>query len=88
MIIASADRGTITASWQHQREALAFVKDKPGSMLAMEMGTGKTKVAIDLMDFHGYRRVLIVVGCQRFWTVLGPRDWGEEAPGLRVSLTS
>ena len=28
------------------------------------------------------------VGCQRFWTVLGPRDWGEEAPGLRVSLTS
>ena len=30
----------------------------------------------------------ITVGCQRFWTVLGPRDWGEEAPGLRVSLTS
>ena len=29
-----------------------------------------------------------IVGCQRFWTVLGPRDWGEEAPGLRVSLTS
>ena len=29
-------------------------------MLAMEMGTGKTKVAIDLMDSHGYRRVLIV----------------------------
>ena len=28
------------------------------------------------------------VGCQRVWTVLGPRDWGEEAPGLRVSLTS
>ena len=47
-------------TWQHQREALAFVKDKPGSMLAMEMGTGKTKVAIDLMDLHDYRRVLIV----------------------------
>ena len=31
---------------------------------------------------------LLIVGCQRFWTVLGPRDWGEEAPGLRVSLTS
>ena len=28
------------------------------------------------------------VGCQRFWTVLGPRDWGEEAPRLKVSLTS
>ena len=24
----------MTTSWQHQREALAFVKDKPGSMLA------------------------------------------------------
>ena len=52
--------GAMTTSWQHQREALAFVKDKPGSMLAMEMGTGKTKVAIDLMDTHGYRRVLIL----------------------------
>ncbi len=52
--------GAMTTSWQHQREALAFVKDKPGSMLAMEMGTGKTKVAIDLMDTQDYRRVLII----------------------------
>ena len=58
MITAITDRGTMTTSWQHQREALAFVKDKPGSMLAMEMGTGKTKVAIDLMDAQDYRRVL------------------------------
>ena len=36
------------------------MKDKPGSMLAMEMGTGKTKVAIDLMDAQDYRRVLII----------------------------
>ena len=50
----------MTASWQHQREALSFVKDKPGSMLAMEMGTGKSKVAIDLMDAQDYRRVLIL----------------------------
>ena len=50
----------MTTSWQHQREALAFVKDKPGSMLAMEMGTGKSKVAIDLMDAQDYRRVLII----------------------------
>ena len=52
--------GAMTTSWQHQREALAFVEDKPGSMLAMEMGTGKTKVAIDLMNSHGYRRALII----------------------------
>ena len=60
MITASADRGTMTTSWRHQKEALAFVEDKPGSMLAMEMGTGKSKVAIDLMDLHDYRRVLII----------------------------
>ncbi len=60
MITAITDRGAMTTSWQHQREALAFVKDKPGSMLAMEMGTGKSKVAIDLMNTHGYRRVLIL----------------------------
>ncbi len=60
MITASMDRGAMTTSWPHQREALAFVEDKPGSMLAMEMGTGKTKVAIDLMDAHDYRRVLIL----------------------------
>ena len=50
----------MTASWQHQREALAFVKDKAGSMLAMEMGTGKSKVSIDLMDTQDYRQVLII----------------------------
>ena len=28
-------------SWAHQERGLAFVRDKPGAMLAMEMGTGK-----------------------------------------------
>ncbi len=39
-------------------------------------------------DVGWWTSIAIGVGCQRFWTVLGPRDWGEEAPGLRVSLTS
>ena len=47
----------------------------------------------DIYEYLEERRVFYAirlpsVGCQRFWTVLGPRDWGEEAPGLRVSLTS
>lgn len=33
--------------WQNQEEALKFALDHPASMLDMEMGTGKTRVAID-----------------------------------------
>ena len=36
--------------WAHQTRALEFIRDKPGAMLAMEMGTGKTRVAIDHME--------------------------------------
>lgn len=35
-----------TPLWKHQVEALEFIYDKPGAMLAMDMGTGKTLVAI------------------------------------------
>ena len=28
-------------SWEHQNQAGTFIEDKPGAMLAMEMGTGK-----------------------------------------------
>ena len=37
----------ITPLWEHQQRAVDFARDKPGSMLAMEMGTGKSKVLID-----------------------------------------
>lgn len=50
----------MTIPWRHQVEALEFVKAKPGSMLAMDMGTGKSRVAIDLIKEHGYRRTLIL----------------------------
>ena len=82
MITAITERGTMPTSWQHQREALAFVKDKPGSMLAMEMGTGKTKVAIDLMDSHGYRRVLIICPLSVVSGVSGvwPGEFAKHSP--------
>ena len=47
-------------AWAHQARALEFVRDKPGAMLAMEMGTGKSKVAIDLMDETDARLTLIL----------------------------
>ena len=46
--------------WAHQTRALEFIRDKPGAMLAMEMGTGKTRVAIDHMEELEARRTLVL----------------------------
>ena len=46
--------------WDHQVRALDFIRDKPGAMLAMDMGVGKTKIAIDLMEEIQAGRTLIM----------------------------
>ena len=38
----------VNPPWAHQTEALEFIAEKPGAMLAMDMGTGKTKAIIDI----------------------------------------
>ena len=46
--------------WDHQRRACEFVMDRPrGAMLAIPMGGGKTKVAIDLLQNSAVKKVLI-----------------------------
>ena len=57
--------------WDHQVRALEFIRDKPGAMLAMDMGVGKTKIAIDLMEEIQAGRTLIMAPC-RWWTTYGP----------------
>ena len=50
-----------TEAWAHQLAAYHFAIDKPATVLDMFMGTGKSKVAIDLLqNWSGVRRVLIV----------------------------
>jgi SNF2 family DNA or RNA helicase len=46
--------------WLHQVQAYHFIKDLPGAMLAMDMGTGKTRVAIDHIQNNGLRKALVV----------------------------
>lgn len=49
--------------WRHQLEAYIFAEKRPATMLAMAMGTGKTKVALDLIqnaDVHERRTALIL----------------------------
>lgn len=52
--------GEAMPAWAHQVAARNFVGTKQGALLAMDMGTGKTKVAIDLMLASSARKVLML----------------------------
>lgn len=75
-----------TEAWLHQKQAFWFSKDIPSVMLAMDMGTGKSKVAIDLVVNSGAKKVLILcpVSVLRVW----PREFkihaGEHCDVLSV----
>jgi SNF2 family DNA or RNA helicase len=47
-------------SWTHQKRAFQFAKNLPAVGLFMEMGSGKTKVAVDLIANRNHKRVLVV----------------------------
>lgn len=49
-----------TKSWEHQLRALEYLYERDTAALYTDMGTGKTKVMIDLIVNRGFKRVLIV----------------------------
>lgn len=49
-----------TNAWGHQKRAFWFAHDRPATMLAMGMGTGKSKVTVDLIVNKEYRLSLIL----------------------------
>ena len=51
---------TATRPWQHQLRAYHFAHDLQAWMLALDMGTCKSKVVVDLICSLGLRRVLVV----------------------------
>ena len=84
--------------WAHQLSALEFVRHKPGAMLALEMGCGKTKVAIDHMEELEARRTLVLAPlsvvdhvwpgeirkhCRRLATII---PLGDRHPNVRAKL--
>ena len=76
-----------TDAWTHQRRGYAFAAPRSGAMLAMDMGTGKSRTAIGLVEgWDGHdaphaRRVLILcpVSVMRVWPrefrIHAERDW-------------
>lgn len=55
-----SEHPSLTPSWLHQRQAYQFGRTLDGFGLWADMGTGKSKVVVDLIANEGYRRVLIV----------------------------
>jgi SNF2 family DNA or RNA helicase len=54
---------TPTPAWDHQREAWWFAHQRTATLLHMGMGTGKTRVAFDLM--RGWGSGNVVVACPK-----------------------
>ena len=73
-------------SWLHQRQAFWFARELDAVLLAMDMGTGKSKVAIDLVRENGARRVLILCPSK----VLGvwPKQFRIHGPEGRFHVTN
>lgn len=64
--------------WQNQEEAYQFAMQHPATMLNMDMGTGKTRVAIDVaMDRVDVQRVLVV--CPKAVLSVWPRELSKHA---------
>ena len=59
--MSGRDNGTIPPLWPAQEEALTFSLTHDATMLDMDMGTGKTRVAIEaMMGREGVSRALVV----------------------------
>lgn len=64
--------------WENQEEAYQFAMSHPSCMLDMDMGTGKTKVAIDVsMDHIDVSRILVV--CPKAVVSVWPRELEKHA---------
>ena len=70
----------MTALWDHQRDAVDFAKARRGSLLAMPMGTGKSRVVVELVRETGARRILI--SAPKSVVPNWAREFEKHAPGL------
>lgn len=71
-----------TKPWDHQQEAYDFAFDKSAVALFMDMGTGKSKVVIDLIMNRGHQKTLVV--CPKRVIKVWPKQVEDHADGLNV----
>ena len=53
-------RATPPPRWDHQNRGMEFIRPLPGAMLAMEMGCGKSRCAVERMDELDAHRTIIL----------------------------
>lgn len=70
---------TKTQPWLHQLRAYHFAMSLPACLLALDMGTGKTKIAIDLIINEGWNLTVII--CPRSVVAVWPEEIYKHAAG-------
>jgi SNF2 family DNA or RNA helicase len=71
---------TKTKPWLHQLRAYHFARELESCMLAMDMGTGKSKVAVDLICNHETEKpVQAIIACPRYVVPVWPRQFDFHA---------
>jgi len=73
-------------AWQHQAEAYHRHKGQPASMIALEMGCGKSKVFIDLVLNEGWENILVLcpLSVRGVWRREFERHWPKDVQDLDV----
>lgn len=64
-------------AWHHQKQCFWFAKDLPGAMIAFDMGTGKSRIAIDLIQNREHWQTLIL--CPKSVVAVWPVQFGRHA---------
>lgn len=75
-------------AWQHQLEAYQFADPRRWTMLAMDMGTGKSKTTIDLAANSDARKILVLApkSVLAVWRREFARHWPAAAGEIEVLI--
>ena len=73
-----------TKPWKHQLEALKFLLNQGFGALYTDMGSGKTKVMVDLVNNAGYHKTIIVAPKKvcRVW----PKEFATHSLDQSISV--
>ncbi len=66
-----------TVPWTHQIKAFEFAKDRDGTLLAPDMGTGKSMIAIALQQYWESKKILII--CPKAGIGVWPREFKKHS---------
>lgn len=73
-----------TKPWEHQREALKYLMPREYGALYTTMGSGKTKIMVDLIINKGFKRTLII--CPKKVCRIWPSEFAKHAPGALIHV--